>query len=281
MSARTTLIAAGCAAVVAVALPALVQGDVPTTTVATNPCQVPGNHLACPDLIMRKPYGLALVRRDHRALLLSTNAIVNVGRGPLEVHAQRSGTKGKEMEARQAIHFRTGSKKLIRPPSGEAYFAFVPGRGRYWKFEDAARFELWRLDDEGHRTTLARTGPKIFYCFRDLQRVRAFERSPRLRTYPACSQQGPIKKVTLGTSPGWADIYPSSYPRNWINVTGLRGCFAYLHRADPENHLAEEREDDNAAMRTVRLPWRGPQLGDCPHVRTGPPTPGPPTQPKG
>ena len=79
--------------------------------------------------------------------------------------------------------------------------------------------------------------------------------------------------MTLGTSAGWADIYPSAYPRNWINVTGLRGCFAYLHRADPENHLAEEREDDNAAMRTVRLPWTGPRLGDCPHVsRASPPT---------
>ena len=271
MSRRLSLIVAGCALALAAAVPALGQDEEPAAPVAPNPCQVPGNRLACPDLIMRKPYGLTLVRRDHRALLLSTNAIINVGRGPLEVHASRTSTGGKEMEARQAIHFRTGRNKLLRPPSGEAYFAYVPGRGRYWKFEDAARFELWRLDDEGHRTTLARTGPKIFYCFRDLARVRSFPRAPRSRVYPACSQRGPIRDVTLGTSAGWADIYPASYPRNWINVTGLRGCFAYLHRADPENHLAEEREDDNAAMRTVRLPWTGPRLGDCPHVRPGEP----------
>lgn len=271
MPPRVLAVASCCALALAAAVVPAAGQDAAPAPLVPNPCQVPGNHLACPDLIMRKPYGLSLVRRDHRALLLSTNAIVNVGHGPLEVHASRKGADGKVMEARQAIHFRTGSNKLLRAPSGEAYFAYVPGRGRYWKFEDAARFELWRLDAEGHRTTLARTGPKIFYCFRDLQRVRTFARSPGGRVYPACSQSGPIKRVTLGTSPGWADIYPSTYPRNWINVTGLRGCFAYLHRADPENHFAEEREDDNAAMRTVRLPWTGPRLGGCPHVRPTPP----------
>ena len=271
MTPRSALLALLCACVAAVAASPAAGQDDETAPVAPNPCQVPGNNLACPDLIMRRPYRLSLVRRDHRALLLSTNAIVNVGRGPLEIHASRSGTSGREMTVRQAIHFRTGKNKLLRPPSGEAYFAFVPGRGRYWKFEDAARFELWALDAQGHRTRLVRTGPKIFYCFRDLQRVRRFGRSPGGAVYPACSQSGPIRRVTLGTSPGWADIYPSTYPRNWINVTGLRGCFAYLHRADPENHLAEEREDDNAAMRTVRLPWTGPRIGACPHVRPGAP----------
>ena len=273
MPRRSLLLAAGCALALAAAVPALGEDVEAVPEAGPNPCQVPGNRLACPDLIMRKPYGFALVRRNHRALLQTTNAIINVGRGPLEVHARRTSANGKEMEARQAIHFRTGDKKLIRKPSGEAYFAYVPGRGRYWKFEDAARFELWRLDDDGHRTTLARTSPKIFYCFRDLQRVRAYKRSPRLRVYPACSQRGPIKNVRLGTSTGWADIYPAAYPQNWIDVTDLRGCFAYLHRADPENHLAEEREDDNAAMRTVRLPWRGPRLRGCPHVRPGEPVP--------
>ena len=36
--------------------------------------------------------------------------------------------------------------------------------------------------------------------------------------------------MTLGTSVGWADVYPSTYPDNWIDVTGLRGCFAVVHR---------------------------------------------------
>jgi len=63
---------------------------------------------------------------------------------------------------------------------------------------------------------------------------------------------------------GWADIYPSGYPQNWIDVTGLRGCFRYVHTVDPGDHLRESREDNNAAGVTVRLPWHGPGHRGCP-----------------
>ena len=62
--------------------------------------------------------------------------------------------------------------------------------------------------------------------------------------------------VTLGTSPGWADIYPPAYPEQWIDVTGLNGCFAYVHIADPENGIFESNEDNNEAQAIVRLPYR-------------------------
>jgi len=260
------------AAVGAVTASAQLPAPEPLEPSVVNPCQVPGNQLACPDLVMRKPTRMSLRKKDGRRLLLSTNAIVNVGRGPLEIHARRSGNLGGfEMPARQAIHPRAGKNKLVREPDGNVHFTFVPGQGRYWKFEDAANFELYRLDGDGRRIELVRTSPKIFYCFRDLTRVRSYARSPSRRVYPACSQKGPIRSVKLGTSTGWADIYPAGYDKNWIDVKGLRGCFAYVHIADPEQHFAEEREDNNSAQRTVRLPWRGPRLRGCPHVRPGPP----------
>jgi subtilase family serine protease len=69
--------------------------------------------------------------------------------------------------------------------------------------------------------------------------------------------------VTLGTSVGWADVYPASYPGNFIDVTGLSGCFVILHRADPANHIIEVDETNNVAARVVRLPFKpGPQ--GCP-----------------
>jgi hypothetical protein len=39
-------------------------------------------------------------------------------------------------------------------------------------------------------------------------------------------------------------------------VTGLRGCFAYVHIADPENGIFESNEDNNEAQAIVRLPYR-------------------------
>ena len=80
-------------------------------------------------------------------------------------------------------------------------------------------------------------------------------RSPRRPVYPACSNDSRAEGVTLGTSPGWADIYPPAYPEQWIDVTGLRGCFAYVHIADPENGIFETNEDNNEAQTIVRLPF--------------------------
>jgi hypothetical protein len=59
---------------------------------------------------------------------------------------------------------------------------------------------------------------------------------------------------TLGVSVGWADGYPYTYPQNWVDVTGRRGCFAVVQRADPLNHMLETDESDNVSVRIVRLP---------------------------
>ena len=54
---------------------------------------------------------------------------------------------------------------------------------------------------------------------------------------------------------GWSDVYPPSYPEQWIDVTGLRGCFAYVHIADPNNRVYESNEDNNEAQLIIRLPF--------------------------
>ena len=102
--------------------------------------------------------------------------------------------------------------------------------------------EIWSLDERRRPLRRVRKGPKVFYCFRDLERTRAMRRSPRHRVYPACNQDPGRKRVRLGTSVGWSDIYPSDYDRQWVNVGGLRGCFAFVMRVDPaEPALRVER----------------------------------------
>lgn len=250
----------------------------PTTPPVVSPCSPPPRGLLCPDLVMRRPYGLQLRRtKSSRSLLASTNAIVNIGDGPLEVRGRRF-TRTR-MAARQVLRARRGFAARVLPENGGRIAFFdTRSRGVYWKFEDAARFELWQLDENGVRTRLVRTSPKIYYCYRDLRRVRRLDtrrpyaRSPKRLVFPACSQTGRIRDVTLGTSVGWADIYPHHYPQNWIDVTGLAGCFAYVHIADPEQRFAELREDNNASAVSVRLPWRGSGgRRGCPAVAPGEP----------
>ena len=143
-------------------------------------------------------------------------------------------TGKRTMRARQHIYRLDGSR-LIERTGARLEFKHIPGQGPYWKWADAARFELWSLDSTGHRERLVRTGPKVVYCLRDLKRTDPGPRSPRSRVFPKCSQDPRKRTVTLGTSVGWSDVYPSQYYEQWIDVTGLRGCFAYVHRADPKN----------------------------------------------
>ncbi len=235
-----------------------------------NPCWDPGeNRLRCPDLIMKPPYGLTVEKVKGRVRLRAGNSIDSIGAGPAELRGRRTGAR--QMAAQQRIHTRGGGRRSVRT-GAQLTFKFVPKQGRYWKFQDAAAFELWQLDGAGNRTRRVRTGPKVAYCLRDLERTRPFARSPKERVYPACSQNTDQRAVTLGTSVGWSDIYPPGYHEQWIDVTGLRGCFAYVHIADPENGIKESDEQNNTSIVTVQLPWRGKRSLGC---AGGPTTPGP------
>jgi len=235
-----------------------------------NPCADAARTVACPDLVMRRPYDMRIVRTPNRQLLAAANAIVNVGEGPLEIRARRGRADEYDMVARQVLRPRVrGAAPMVLPPSGRVELYDTRTRGRYWKYENAASFTLTPIGDDGEVGPIRRTGPKVDYCFRDLSRVRplgdrgSYPRSPRSRHYGACSTRTSAKLLTLGTSVGWADIYPWSYPQNSIDVTGLRGCFIYTQKADPRNELRELREDNNAGSVMVRLPWRGAGARGC------------------
>jgi hypothetical protein len=121
----------------------------------------------------------------------------------------------------------------------------------------------------------------VSYCLRDLAHSRPGRpRSPGRRVYPACSTDPDKRKVTIGTSVGWSDVYPPGYPEQWIDVTGLRGCFSYQHTADPANVLFESNERNNAASVTVRLPFRPGRQG-CPGGGAAPPPDGENRNPNG
>ena len=222
-----------------------------------NPCIGPrAPRLRCPDLVMRQPYGLYLDRLGNpgHTLLRAGNVIDSVGAGPAELHGVRDGARF--MSARQRIYRRNGTR-IGLDTGARLQLKFAHLSSYWWKFYNAARFELWRLDAEGRRTVKVRTGPKIAYCLRDLEHTRPkLRRSPRFPHYPACSRDPSQAQVTLGTSVGWADVYPPTYPEQWIDVTGLRGCFAYVHIADPYNRLYESNEDNNEAQVIVRLPYQ-------------------------
>ena len=244
-----------------------------TSALDPNPClkRATARELKCPDLEMSPPENLFLSRtRSGRLRLHAGNSINSVGDGPAELRGRRAGRW--TMDAKQVI-YRKGGGHIRLNTGARLVFKAIPGQYRYWKYFRAARFELWKLGAGGRRKKLVEVGPKVSYCLRDLQRRNPqLAGSPRKFHYPACSQDFDRRRVTLGTSVGWSDVYPSTYHEQWINVNRRRGCFAYVHVADPKNHIYESNEDNNEGETIVRLPWRGAGLRGCPgESKTGGP----------
>lgn len=227
-----------------------------------NPCLDPSLELRCPNLVMARPSDLhrdATTRRGH-VLLRATSAIVDVGAGPAELRGTRSGPR--TMKAQQVIYdtandphlFDTHATLDYKAVPGFRYGCCDVGFESYWKFRYAAVFQLWAVDAAFRPIRLVRTGPKLDYCLRDLVQVHRSAGSPPQRVYGACRQSRRLQRDTLGTSRGWADVYPYGYPEQWIDVTGLRGRYAFVQIADPRNHIWESNESDNVSEVYVSLP---------------------------
>jgi len=226
-------------------------------TVAENPCDGPEvAHLRCPNLKIGPATDLYLQRAGGRERLRATSDVRSRGKGPMELRGTRSGWH--TMRVWQRI-YRTGAGHIDLPTRATLHFTDVGSYfgGSYWKVHQLARFELRRVLPDGSLDNAVRSSPKLNYCLRDLERTRPGKRSPSLRHYPGCNQDPYRDRVTLGTSVGWSDIYPADYDKQWIDVTGLRGCFDYIMKVDPKGLLFESNESDNNQGHLVRLPWRG------------------------
>jgi hypothetical protein len=244
----------------------LLAGPAQAQAPVENPCTGPqARQLLCPDLRVGPAEDLFLARQGGGygygggALLYAGNDIRSRGRGPIELRGQRY--KRNWMRANQAIYRAGGGVEVFRTDAQLHFYSVgYEYGGSYWKVHNPLSMEIWSLDEQRRPLARVRKGPKVFYCFRDLVRTRTMKRSPHHRVYPACSQDPGRQRVRLGTSVGWSDIYPSTYDRQWVNVSGLRGCFAFVMRVDPQNLLYEEHENNNRSVRIVRLPFRdGPQ----------------------
>jgi hypothetical protein len=227
-----------------------------------NPCNIRRLHLRCPDLIMSEPSEMEMDRSTEpgRVLLRATSSVNNHGSGPMELRAKRTGKH--RWRVYQAIYDRRGNVHLFHTKAN-LVFKFVPGErygignlgdASYWKLQHAAGFQLWSINRHFKAIRLVRTGPKVDYCLRDLERTDPKPGSPDSAHYPGCNQDPGLKHDMLGTSVGWSDIYPYSYPQQWIDVTGLQGRFAYVQIADPDHYFHESNHRNDLSETYIDLP---------------------------
>jgi lysyl oxidase len=202
-----------------------------------------------PDLDQATPFGLSVVRRDGRSLLVFGSAVDNVGRGALVVEGRRA---GREMRTWQLV----GGRRIplaarLRYVRSETH--------RHWHFPALERYELRRPDG-----TLAGRDRKTGFCLRDAYETRALGLPPRRRS--ECGRDRPAAEVVReGISPGFGDDYVPLKEGQSIDVTGLRGRFVLVHRANPDRVLLERSYRNNAASVLVELRGRSVRtLRRCP-----------------
>ncbi len=251
MRARLSLLGMSVALLAAGAAPASAPGA------ADDPCQGPGSgHLLCPNLRIGPPAEIYAQHAGGRVLLRATSDVRSRGRGPMELRGARNGFKS--MRVNQRI-YRAGGGHIDVRTGASLHFTDVGYQfgGSYWKVHELARFELRRAKPNGALGKVVRVGPKLNYCLRDLERTRPGPRSPAHFHYPGCNQNPYQSHDVLGTSVGWSDIYPADYDRQFVNATGLRGCFAFVMAVDPRELLFESNEHDNTSHRLLRLPFDG------------------------
>jgi hypothetical protein len=239
-------------ALIAIALPVAAS-----SAAVENPCQGPeARFLLCPNLRIGPPSEIYAQKIGGHVLLRATSDVRSRGLGPMELHGHRDGPRS--MRTTQRIYKKDGGHITVRSEA-RLHFTYVGTYfgGSYWKVHQLANFELRRVSPDGTVGGVVRTSPKLNYCLRDLVQTRPGRRSPSHWVYPGCSQNPLQDRVTLGTSVGWSDIYPAAYHQQWIDVAGLRGCFAYRMIVDPKEHLFESNENDNTSQRLIRLPYRG------------------------
>ena len=226
---------------------------------AENPCESKeAKQLLCPNLRIGPASELFVEDRGPgQVLLRATSDVRSRGRGPMELVGHRNGWR--TMRTNQRI-WKVGGGHLTVKSDATLRFTDVGYRfgGAYWKVHQLARFDLRPVLVDGSFGEPLRTSPKLNYCLRDLTRTQPSAVSPPARYYPACNQNPYRNRVTLGTSVGWSDIYPAPYNQQYIDVSGLRGCFVYEMTVDPESNLFESNEDDNTSQRLVQLPYVGP-----------------------
>ena len=226
------------------------------TAAAENPCEGPSSrHLLCPNLrIGPPPTSTSSAPAGGRVRLRATSDVRSRGRGPMELRGRRDGRHSMRVRQRdlQSRRRRTSSSRTEATPPLHRRRRLLRRQLLEGARARAASSSGRSTGGTGRRRRV-RTGPKLNYCLRDLERTAPRPAlAPQPRTTPAATRTPTATAVTLGTSVGWSDIYPADYDKQWINVAGLRGCFAFVMRVDPQNLLYESHEDNNS------LPPPGP-----------------------
>lgn len=194
---------------------------------------------------------------------------MNVGDGPGEIVADRSGPDAASWQAYQSFYDPSGTLLgSVAEPEVQFYFA---GDGHnHWHVRDFDTYEL--LDSNG---TVAARAEKHGYCMQDNTTYGPLASQPGVPALPVYAEASSCGKglpdaltIIHGLSRGWGDTYPTTLPDQAIDVTGLAdGEYTVRVHADAVGAVTESDESNNSSE--VRISIAGSVVTVVPGTASG------------
>lgn len=193
-----------------------------------------------PDLVSIAPYDLRFAVENGQTRLRFTASFWNRGNTALEVRADDTGVPGDgNMPAIQRIFGPDGAftERFV----GQIFWHSIHNHYHYADFGDYT-LQMVRPISAPVQTQ------KTTFCLRDDQTVSGQVAGVRqARAYTGC------RGHTQGVSVGWADVYASSLPDQFVNMTGLpAGVYKLMFNVDPQQHFAESNRNNNQSVTFVQ-----------------------------
>ncbi|MEX2310245.1 MAG: lysyl oxidase family protein [Pirellulales bacterium] len=167
-----------------------------------------------------------------------TTAMANIGTGPMELRG--GATRGSTQDVYQRIYEPDGTFTDVLAGT----FTYHPEHGHI-HFDGFAQFRLRSVLADGGVGPIVAAGDKVSFCLLDVER---YDNSgPSSPFYLTCGQ-------IQGISAGWADIYDRGLPGQSIDISTVPNGNYWLEVVvDPDNHLTEANEANNAAQIQINL----------------------------
>jgi Lysyl oxidase len=185
---------------------------------------------------------------SQRLLMRLDGFVHNSGDGALEIRG--SGPSNDSMtNVVQRIYDSAGG--FVDHPSGARLWFETTDGHDHWHLMDAMRYSLWSAD----RSVEVAPAQKVGFCLLDSQRIEA--NGPVSGAYPVpngnfCGRGDPNRpEVVMGVSAGWRDIYNSSLPFQWVDISDTQpGSYWLRADADPDG-VIQERNETNVGTYAV------------------------------
>lgn len=230
-----------------------------------------------PDIRTLRPSDVAIDTNQQPGtrLLRFSNEILNQGLGPVELgpkaeDCDQDGDTTNDRTAYQHVFQDTETVEspgeFLRKKSGggagdlfqevPAGCSFFHPTHNHWHFEDFAKYQLSPMTTEGPSETVIGSSDKVSFCLVDSMALRQdLPGFSSLQFYNRCDQD-----VMTGISVGWADLYSSGLPDQWIDIGPVGspvvdGTYCLKSTADPSNKILELKNGNNS--RSVRIKITG------------------------